>query len=94
MFPSYNSFLPLPIKNSVDSEVEDNYVSSFTESQEVTLLEVKHGKDIKPMLNFPLKNTKKLSDPSPPEFPEEVFTQLINMAKEILLDVSISPKDK
>ena len=46
------------------------------------------------MLNSPLKNTKKLSDPLPPEFPEEVFTQLVNVIKEILLNISISPQDK
>ena len=90
----YNSFSPFPIKNNVDSEAEDNYASSFTESQRATLLEAKHSRDVKPVLNSPLKNTKKLSDPSFPEFPEEVFIWLVNMTKEILLDVSISPQNK
>ena len=93
-FSSYNSFLPLPIESSVDSEAEDNYISSFTESQGVTLLEVKCGRDVEPVLNSPSKNTKKLSDSPSPEFQEEVFMQSVNMTKDILLDVSISPQDK
>ena len=77
----------------MDCEVENNYNNSFTKNQGATLLEAKCSRDIKPVLNSPLKNTKK-SNSSPPEFPEEVFTWLVNMTKEILLDVSISPQDK
>ena len=83
--------MPLPIEISVDSEAVDNYNSSFTESQGATLLEMKHGRDVKPVLNSPLKNTKKLSDPPPPEFQDKVFTQSANVAKEILLNISIPP---
>ena len=60
----------------------------------MTSLKVKYSRDERPVLNSPLKNTKKLSNSSPPEFPEEVFMQLVNMAKEILLDISISPQGK
>ena len=60
----------------------------------ITPLKAECSRDIKSVLNSPLKNIKKSPDPSPPEFPEEVFTQSVNVAKEILLDVSISPQDK
>ena len=46
------------------------------------------------MLNSSLKNTKKLSDPLSPEFPKEVFTWLVNVTKEILLDISTSPQNR
>ena len=86
--------MPLLIENSIDSKAEDDYVSSSTKSQGVTLLEAKCGRDVKPVLNFLLEDTKKFSDFPSPESPEEVFMQLVNMAKEILLDVSISFQDK
>ena len=79
--------------SSVDSKAEDNYISSSTKSQGANLLEAKCERNVKPVFYSPLKNTKNLSD-SFLEFPEEVFTWLANMAKEILLDVSISPQDK
>ena len=60
----------------------------------MTSLEVKCDRDIKPVFNSPLKNTKKLSNPPIPEFSEEVFMWLVNMTKEILLDIFISPQDK
>ena len=60
----------------------------------ITPLKAECSRDIKSVLNSPLKNTKKSPDPSPPEFPEEVFTQSVNVIKKILLNISIFPQNK
>ena len=84
--------MPLSIEKSVDSEAKDDYDNSPTESEGATLLEAKCSRDVKPVLNSSLKNTKKLSDS--PEFPEEVLMWSVNVIKEILSDISISPQDE